>query len=90
MSSKLSAQEEQGPSNNEIPQLRQEVQLALEQRQASMMHAIRDMRAEFMKDNDRSESSGAEGRITVGNRPAGAGTTTVLTAVQETTSFSVV
>ena len=36
-----------------------------EDRQASMMHAMREMMADFMRDNGRSESSSAEGSAAV-------------------------
>ena len=43
-----------------------------EDRQASMMHAMREMMADFMRDNGRSESSSAEGSAAVGGSPRGA------------------
>jgi len=81
-----SAQDEQDLPNDEVQQLRSEFQLAVEHWQVSTMHAMRSMMAEFMTDNGRSESSVAEGSVAVGERPAGAGTTAVFTAVRETTA----
>ena len=53
-----SAQDEHLPKD-EVQQLRSEFQLMVEQGQASMMLAIRDMMAEFMRNKSRSESSSA-------------------------------
>ena len=47
------------------------------ERQASMMHPMRNMMAELTKDNDRSESSSAEGSAGVGGSSRGAGPTAV-------------
>ena len=80
------AQEGQGLPKEEVQQLRQEFQLVVEHWQVSTMHAMRSMMAEFMTDNGRSESSGAEGSVAVGERPAEAGATAVFTAVRETTA----
>ena len=44
-----SAQDEQGLPKDEVQQLRSEFQLVVEQGQASMMLAMRDMMAEFMR-----------------------------------------
>ena len=40
--------------------------VVLEQRQSSVIHAMRNMMAEFMRDNSRSESGGAGSSATVG------------------------
>ena len=58
MSSKGSAQEKDS-TKDEMHQLRSELQLMMEEKQASMMHAMREMMAEFMRNNGRSESSSA-------------------------------
>ena len=50
----------------------------MEERQASMMHAMREMMAEFMRNNGPSESSSAEGRAAVGGSPRGAEPTAAL------------
>lgn len=50
-----------------------------------MMHAMRGMVAEFMRDNGRSESDSAEGGAAVEKSPRGAGTT----AVRYTSSVAV-
>ena len=52
-----SAQDEQGLPKDELQQLRREFQLVVEQGQASMMLAMRDMMAEFMRKKGRFESS---------------------------------
>ena len=44
----------------------------MEDRHASMMHAMREMITEFVRNNDRSESSSAEGRAAAGGSPPGA------------------
>ena len=41
----------------------------MEEKQASMMHAMREMMAEFMRNNGRSESGSAEGSAAVGGSP---------------------
>ena len=79
MSLKRLAQEE-CDSPGEVQELRREVKLALEHSQASTMNAVRDMMAEFTRNNDRSESGSAEGSAGVGQIPRG----TVPTAVRET------
>ena len=53
-------------------QLRSELQLMMEKEQASMMHATREMMAEFMRNNGRSESGNAEVSAAVGRSPRGA------------------
>ena len=55
----MSAQERD--LSDEIQQLRNELQLAIEERQASMMHDMREMMAALMRNNGMSESSSAEG-----------------------------
>ena len=67
MSLKRSAQEQDSPKGK-IHQLKSELQLMME-KQTSMMHAMREMMAEFMSGNDRSESSSAEGSAAVGGEP---------------------
>ena len=54
----MSAQERN--SSDEIQQLRNALQLVIEERQASMMHNMREMMAELMRNNGPSESSSAE------------------------------
>ena len=71
MSLKASAQE-QDFTKDEMHQLRSELQLMTEEKQASMMHAMREMMAEFMTNNGRSESGSAEGSAAVGGSPRGA------------------
>ena len=53
----MSAQERD--STDEIQQLRSELQLMVEERQASMMHDMREVMAELMRNNDPSKSSSA-------------------------------
>ena len=53
-------------------QLRSELQLMMEEKQASMMHVMREMITEFMRNNGRSESGSAEGSVAVGGGPRGA------------------
>ena len=74
MSLKGSAQE-QDSTIDEILQLTSELQLMREERQESSMHAMREVMAECMRNNDRSESSRAEGRTAVEGSPRGAGPT---------------
>ena len=71
MSLKGSTQE-QDSNRDEIHQLSSELQLMMEENQASMMHAMREMMAEFMRNNGRSESGSAEGSTAVGGSPRGA------------------
>ena len=71
MSLKGSAQE-QDSTNDEMHQLRSELQPMMEEKQASMMHAMREMVTEFMRNNGRSESGSAEGNDAVGGSPRGA------------------
>ena len=71
MSLKGSAQE-QYPTRDVNHELRSELELMMEERQASMVHAMRDMMAEFTRNNGRSESSRAEGSAAVGGSPRGA------------------
>ena len=68
MSLKGSAQE-QYPTRDVNHELRSELELMMEERQASMVHAMRDMMAEFTRNNGRSESSRAEGSAAVAGRP---------------------
>ena len=71
----MSAQERD--SSDEIQQLMNEVQLVIEERQASMMHDMREMMVELMRNNGPSESSSAEGRAAVRASPRGAEPTAV-------------
>ena len=71
MSLKGSAQEQDSPKD-EIHQLRNELQLMIKEKQVSMMHAMRKMMAEFMRNNGQSESSSATGSAAVGASPRGA------------------
>lgn len=71
MSSEGSAQEGQNHSKNEIHQLRQYVQLPLELQHVSMMHAMRDTMAEFMRNKGRYESSSAGSSAAVRDSPQG-------------------
>ena len=71
MSLKGSTQE-QDSNRDEIHQLSSELQLMMEENQASMMHAMREMVTEFMRNNGRSESGSAEGNDAVGGSPRGA------------------
>ena len=54
-------------------QLRSELPLMMEEKQTSMMHAMREMMTEFMRNNGRSESGSAEGSAVVGESLAAAG-----------------
>ena len=71
MSLKGSAQE-QDSTKDEMHQLRSELQVVMEEKQASMMHAMREMMAESMRNNGRSESGSAEGSAAVRGSPRGA------------------
>ena len=71
----MSAQERD--SSDEIQQLRNEVRLVIEEREASMMHDMREMLAEFMRNNGPSESSSAEGSAAVRASQQGAEPTAV-------------
>ena len=53
----MSAQERD--SSDEIQQLRNELQLVIEERRASMIDDMREMMAELMRNNGPSESSSA-------------------------------
>ena len=61
-------------------QLRSEFQLMMEEKQASMMHAMREMMAEFMRNNGRSESSTAVGGSPRGAEPTAARETSAAAA----------
>ena len=76
-----SAQDEQGLPNDEVQQLRSEFQLVVEQWQASMMLAMRDMMAEFMRNKGRSESSSAGSSAAGREGPRGAEPSAVRTSV---------
>ena len=71
MSSKRSAQE-QNSTKDEMQQLRSELQLMMEEKQASMMHGMREIMTQFMRNDGRSESGSAEGSAAVGGSPRGA------------------
>ena len=71
MSWKRSAQERHS-TKDEMHQLRSDLQLMMEEKQASMMHAIREKMTEFMKKNSQSESGSAESSAAVGGSPRGA------------------
>ena len=71
----MSAQEKD--FSDEIQQLRNELQLVIKERQASMMHDVREMMAELMRNNGPSESSSAEGSAAVRASPRGAEPTAV-------------
>ena len=62
--------QEQDSAKDEMHQLRSGLQLMME-KQASMMHAMREMMAESMRNNGRSESGSAEGYCAVGGSPRG-------------------
>ena len=51
---------------------RSELELMMGKRHASMMHAMREMMAEFMRNNGQSEASSAEGSAAAGGSPRGA------------------
>ena len=76
-----SAQDEQGLPKDEVRQLRSEFQLVGEHGQASMMLAMRDMMAEFMRNKGRSESSSAGSSAAGRERPRGAEPSAVRTSV---------
>ena len=76
-----SAQDEQGLPNDEVQQLRSEFQLVVEQWQASMMLAMREMMAEFMRNKGRSESSSAGSSAAGREGPRGAAPSAVRTSV---------
>ena len=71
MSLQRSAQDKDS-TKDEMHQLRSELQLMMEEKQASMMHAMREMMTEFTRNNGRSESGSAEGSAAVGGSPRGA------------------
>ena len=71
----MSAQERD--SSDEIQQLRNELQLVIEERQASMIHDMLEMMAELMRNNGPSDSSSAEGNAAVTASPRAAEPTAV-------------
>ena len=75
-----SAQDEQGLPKVELQQLSREFQLVVEQGQASMMLAMRDMMAEFMRNKGRSESSSAGSSAAGREGPRGAEPSAVRTS----------
>ena len=76
-----SAQDEQGLPKVELQQLSREFQLVVEQGQASMMLAMREMMAEFMRNKGRSESSSAGSSASGREGPRGAEPSAVRTSV---------
>lgn len=68
---------EEYDSSGEVQELRRDVQLMLDYGQASVVHAMKSMMADFMRDNGRSESGGAEGNAAVGESTAKVSTTAV-------------
>ena len=64
-------------SSDEIQQLRNELQLVIEERQASMMHDIMGIMVELTRNNAPSESSSAEGSAVVRASLRGAEPTSV-------------
>ena len=70
MPSERSAHEEHN-SPGEVQDMRHKVKLAIEHSQASTMNVMRDMMAEFTRNNGRSESGSAEGSAAVGQIPRG-------------------
>ena len=76
-----SAQDEQGLPKVELQQLSREFQLVVEQGQASMMLAMREMMAEFMRNKGRSESSSAGSSAAGREGPRGAEPSAVRTSV---------
>ena len=66
----MSAQERD--SSDEIQQLRNELQSVMEERQASVIHDMREMVAERMMNNGPSESSSAESSAAIRGSPRGA------------------
>ena len=72
----MSAQETD--SSDEIQQLRNKLQLVMEERQASMMHDMREIMAELMRNNGPSGSSSAESSAAVRASLRGAGPTAVI------------
>ena len=75
-----SAQDEQGLPKDEVQQLRSEFQLVVEQGQASMMLAMRDMMAEFMRNKGRSDPSSAGSSAAGREGPRGAEPSAVRTS----------
>ena len=71
----MSAQDRE--SSDEIQQLRNKLQLAIEEGQASMMHYMRKMMVELMRNNGPLESSSAEGSAAVRASSRGAEPTAV-------------
>ena len=77
--------QEQDSAKDEMHQLRSGLQLMME-KQASMMHAMREMMTEFMRNNGRSESAGTDGSADAGGSPRGAEPT----AARETSAAAAV
>ena len=70
---------------SDVQKLRTEFQQMVQLRQASSMDAMRNMLAEFVRDDGQSESGCVEGSAAVGQRPAPAG----LTAVEDSPGWAV-
>ena len=68
MSLKGSASEQES-TKDEMHRPRSELQLMMEEKQASMMHGMREMMTQFMRNDGRSESGSAEGSAAVGGSP---------------------
>ena len=71
MSLKGSASEQES-TKDEMHRPRSELQLMMEEKQASMMHGMREIMTQFMRNDGRSESGSAEGSAAVGGSPRGA------------------
>ena len=71
MSLKGSASEQES-TKDEMHRPRSELQLMMEEKQASMMHGMREIMTQFMRNDGRSESGSAEGSAVVGGSPRGA------------------
>ena len=84
MPSERSAPDEHD-STGEVQDLRREVKLTIEHNQVSVMNAMRDVMAEFTRNNGRSESGSDEGSAALGKNPRGI----VPAAVRETPAAAV-
>ena len=69
--------EQKRDSLDEIQQVSNEIQLEIEEIQASMMHDMREMMAELMRINGPSESSSTGGSAAISASPRGAELTTL-------------
>ena len=69
----LGSAEKKDSTKDEVHQLKNELQLMMEEKQASMMkNAMREMMAEFIRNNGRSKFGSPEGSAAVGGSPRGA------------------